>query len=152
METLTYTLYINAPISVVYETMLGLKDIRTYETWTAIFNPTSSYEGTWEKGSKMYFTGTDKSGKKAGMISTIIENQPNKLVVIEHYGLLDGEQEITHGPLVDSWTGCKERYSFTSQNAGTELRLSIDAQTQYTEYYNKTFPEALKALKQLIEA
>jgi len=55
-----------------------------HPTFTAAFNPTSSYEGTWQKGSKIYFTGTDENGKRGGMISEIAEYIPNQFVSIRH--------------------------------------------------------------------
>lgn len=45
----------------VYNTMLGLNDKETYEKWTAAFSPTSIYEGSWNKGERIYFVGTDGS-------------------------------------------------------------------------------------------
>ena len=85
MKKIQFKKAINASAKTVYETMLGLKDIRTYEHWTAEFNPTSTYEGTWEKGSKILFVGTDKNGKRAGMISAIADHIPNQFVSIRHY-------------------------------------------------------------------
>ena len=34
------------------------------EQWTALFNPRSTYDGRWNKGSKMLFIGTDKKFKQ----------------------------------------------------------------------------------------
>ena len=52
MEKLQFKIEINAPISNVFDKMLGITNKSTYEQWTAMFNPTSTYEGNWEKGSK----------------------------------------------------------------------------------------------------
>ena len=52
MEKLQFKIEINATAQKVYEAMLGLKDKNTYEHWTAAFNPTSTYEGSWEKAVK----------------------------------------------------------------------------------------------------
>jgi len=103
MKKIQFKKDINAPAKTVYETMLGLKDIKTYEQWTAEFNPTSTYEGNWEKGSKILFVGTDKNGKRGGMISEIADHIPNQFVSIRHYGMIDGEKEITEGPDVEAW-------------------------------------------------
>lgn len=105
MKKLQYTIEINASADEVYNTMLGIDNIETYNLWTAEFNPTSTYEGSWEKESKIYFVGTDESGKKGGMVSEIVENIPNQFVSIRHYGILDGDQEITEGPEVEKWAG-----------------------------------------------
>lgn len=66
--------------------MLGLKDKNTYEHWTSAFNPTSTCEGSWEKGSKILFVGLDENEKKGGMVSKIEEHQPVKFISIVHYG------------------------------------------------------------------
>jgi hypothetical protein len=50
MEKKHYKIEINAPVEKVVDVMLGLSDKGTYEQWTALFNPTSTYEGSWEKG------------------------------------------------------------------------------------------------------
>jgi hypothetical protein len=71
MQKLQFKKDINASTQSVYETMLGLKDKATYEYWTATFNPTSTYEGSWDKGSKILFVGVDENGKKGGMVSEV---------------------------------------------------------------------------------
>ncbi len=52
MKKVQFKTIINAPVSKVYRTMLGLENKSTYEAWTAEFNPTSTFEGSWQKGSK----------------------------------------------------------------------------------------------------
>ncbi|MEZ4979934.1 MAG: hypothetical protein R2772_11665, partial [Chitinophagales bacterium] len=125
--------------------------LSNYEFWTAAFNPTSSYVGSWEKGSKMYFVGCDENGKQGGMISEIVENQAASFVSIKHYGILDGEQEITSGAEVDKWTGGLENYSFTEKEGITTLRIDIDVLEDYLEFFDSTWPLALKSLKEIAE-
>ncbi|HAA00483.1 MAG TPA: tungsten formylmethanofuran dehydrogenase, partial [Flavobacteriales bacterium] len=50
MKKLQFKKEIKASSQKVYETMLGLKDKSTYEFWTSAFNPTSTFEGSWEIG------------------------------------------------------------------------------------------------------
>ena len=57
MKKLTYSININAPAEIVFEMMLGEA---TYKQWTAAFNPTSDFEGGWNKGDKIYFIGYDE--------------------------------------------------------------------------------------------
>ena len=82
MKKLQFKTEIIASAKKVYNTMLGIDNIETYEQWTAEFNPTSTYEGSWEKGSKIYFVGTDENGKRGGMVSEIADNVPYKFVSI----------------------------------------------------------------------
>lgn len=151
MKKLQYQQQIKASAATVYQTMLGLDSKTTYEEWTAEFNPTSTYEGNWEKDTKMYFVGTDKNGKKAGMISVIAENIPNQFVSIRHIGMLDGDTEITEGPQVEPWAGCLENYSLEEMEGITTVTVSIDADEAYKDYFDTTWVKALLKLKELVE-
>ena len=151
MKKLQYTIEINASADEVYNTMLGLNNIETYNLWTAEFNPTSTYEGSWEKGSKILFVGTDENGKKGGMVSEIADNIPNQFISIRHYGILDGDKEITEGPDVEKWAGGLENYSFQEENGVTTVTVECDMADDYQDYFDTTWPKALKKLKELSE-
>lgn len=152
MKKLQFKKDIHAPAEKVYNTMLGLDDIATYEQWTAEFNPTSTYEGSWKKGAKIYFVGTGKDGKRAGMVSEIAEITPLKFVSIHHYGVLDGEKEITEGDEVEKWAGGFENYTFQEKKGTTTVIVDVDVTEEYIDYFKKTFPKALDRLKILSES
>lgn len=151
MQKLQFTIDINASAQKVYSAMLGLEDKRTYQLWTAAFNPTSTYEGTWDKGSKIYFIGTDENGKKGGMVSEIVAHEPAKFVSIRHYGFLDGDNEITTGQEVEKWEGGHENYSFMEQQELTTVTVDIDVIEEYLGYFQSTYPKALQLLKSSVE-
>ena len=151
MEKLQFKKDINAPAQKVYETMLGLKEISTYQHWTSAFNPTSTYEGSWEKGSKILFLGVDENGKKGGMVSEIEEHQPAQFISIRHYGMLDGDMEITTGEQVEKWAGGHENYSFRANNGITTVTVDLDTINEYQDYFNNTYPAALDKLKEISE-
>lgn len=151
MKKLIYKQSINASAEKVYKTMLGLEQIGTYEEWTAAFNPTSSYEGNWEKGSKMMFVGVDESGQKGGMISRIAELEPAQFVSIQHYGMLKDGKEITTGPEVEQWANSFENYRFSETNGTTTVQVELDMVADYESYMNETYPQALLKLKALCE-
>lgn len=152
MKTATYTININAAASKIFKIMLGLDNKKTYEAWTALFNPTSTYEGSWDKGSKMMFIGTDEQGNKGGMIAEIAENIPNKFISIKHYGILENGQEILDGPKVESWAGAFENYTFNEANGTTTITIEVDTNEEYLDYFNDTWPMALNKLKELSES
>ena len=152
MKKIEFKEHINASSKKVYETMLGLNNKNTYENWTAEFNVTSTYEGNWNKGEKIYFVGTDENGKRGGMVSEIAENIPFKFVSIRHYGILDGENEITSGEQVESWAGGLENYSFEEINGATTVKVEMDADENYIDYFSGTWPKALKKLKEIAES
>lgn len=151
MKKLQYTVSINAPAAKIYDCMLGINSKSTYEQWTALFNPTSTYEGSWEKGNKMLFVGIDEKGEKGGMVSRIAENIPNQFVSIQHYGLLKTDKEITEGPEVEKWANGLENYSFEENNGITTLTVNIDITEDFLDYMNETYPKALDKLKEICE-
>lgn len=153
MKKIQFKQDINASAETVFDTMLGLSSVETYEQWTSGFNPTSTYEGSWEKGSKIYFVGTDENGKRGGMVAEIADNIPNQFVSIRHYGLLDGDQEITEGAEIEAWAGTLENYSLHEENGVTTVTVETDIATDdYLDYFNTTWPKALNKLKQLAES
>jgi hypothetical protein len=152
MEKLQYTIKINAPVNKVYDLMLGISNKSTYEQWTAMFNPTSTFEGNWDKGSKMLFVGVDGKGEKGGMVSEIFENILNEYVSIRHYGLVKANAEITTGPEVEKWANGFENYTFQENNGVTTITIELVGLTEdLTGYMNDNWPRALDKLKEICE-
>ena len=151
MQKLLFTTAIQATAQKVYETMLGLQDISTYQGWTSVFNQTSTYEGSWDKGSKIYFVGVDENGKRGGMVSEIKEHKPAQFVSILHYGFIDGDKEVTTGEQVEKWAGGHENYSFHEVGGVTTVTVDIDVIEEYLDYFNNHYPRALEKLKEIAE-
>lgn len=151
MKKVQFSKDINAPAQRVYDAMLGISNIESYQQWTSEFNPTSTYEGSWEKGAKIYFTGTDQNGNRGGMVAEIADNIPFRFVSIRHYGFLDGDKEITEGPEVEKWAGGLENYSFHEENGTTTVTVEIDITEDHLDYFNTTWPKALNKLKEIAE-
>lgn len=152
MKKLRYTKDIQAPAKVVYQTMLGLDHKETYEQWTEVFHQGSTYEGRWEKGSKILFVGPDETGKQGGMVAEIAENIPFQFVSIRHYGILDGEKEITEGPEVEKWAGGLENYSFEENNGITTVKIEVDVTEDHISYFDTAWPKALDKLREVVES
>lgn len=151
MKKLQFKQNIHAPAAKVYELMLGIKNKSTYEQWTALFNPTSSFEGSWEKGSKILFVGVDERGEKGGLVSRIVENTPNCFVSIQHHGLVQGNKEIMEGPEVEQWANGFENYTFDESNGVTTLTVDLDTTEEFIDYMNESYPKALGKLKEICE-
>lgn len=151
MKSLQYSINIKAPAAKVYNMMLGIDNKTTYEQWTALFNPSSTYEGSWNKGSKILFVGVGEDGKKGGMVSEIAENILNQFVSIRHYGLVSGDIEITEGPDVEKWAGGLENYTFEENNGITKVIVNVDTTEDFEDYMNNAFPNALAKLKEISE-
>lgn len=151
MMKLRFTVTIHAPSEKVYDHMLGLSQKSTYEQWTALFNPTSTFEGSWSKGSKISFVGFDNKGEKGGMVSEIAENIPGKFVSIQHKGMLKGGQEILEGPEVEKWSGSHENYTFEEHHNISTVTVELDTSEDFADYLNQTYPKALARLKEICE-
>lgn len=142
---------INAPVEKTFDVILGLSEKSTFEQWTALFNPSSTFEGSWEKGKKIYFIGTDDKGKREGMVARIAENIPNQYVSVQHYGILDGDKEILEGPQVEKWAGGLENYSFEADGDKTTVTVEVDVTDENLDYFDTTYPKALEKLKNVVE-
>lgn len=160
MKKIKFSVSIYAPANKVYDVMLGISNKSTYERWTALFNPTSTYEGSWNKGSKMLFVGTDENGEKGGMVSEIADNIPNQFVSIRHYGIVKGTKELLDGPEVEKWANGFENYTFEENNARTDdtvgrgttkVTVDLDVVEDFLDYMNNTYPKALDKLKEICE-
>nr|WP_288812337.1 SRPBCC domain-containing protein [uncultured Sphingobacterium sp.] len=148
MKKMNYQITIDAPVDQVFKTMLGKE---TYKQWTTAFNPTSDFEGSWDKGAKIYFTGINQNGEKEGMVAEIAENIPNKYISIRHYGILDKGKEVTEGPAVEAWAGSFENYTFEDLGSKTLLKVDVDTNEEYLEYFDEAWPKALQILKEISE-
>jgi len=131
--------------------MLGLGEKSTYEEWTALFDPTSTYDGNWNKGSKILFISTDDNGQIGGMVSRVLENTPNHFVSIQHYGVLKAGEEVTEGDEVDDWADGIENYFFEESDGITTVSVELDATEEFEDYMNGAFPKALLKLKEICE-
>lgn len=148
MERMHFEVKINTSAKRVYQTML---DETHYREWTALFNPTSHYRGSWERGEKILFIGEDEKGNIGGMVSQIKENIPHQFISIEHLGILQNDREITSGPEVEGWAGALENYTFTETGGKTLLSVDVDTNHEYEKYFSEAWPKALNKLKEICE-
>ncbi|MBL7967101.1 MAG: SRPBCC domain-containing protein [Prolixibacteraceae bacterium] len=148
LQTIHFEIAIAASPEIVFEKMLQKPG---YEQWTKVFSPSSTYEGNWEKGSKIRFLGTDDQGNTGGMLSRIRDLVPNRYVSIEHIGVVQGNNEITDGPDVDGWAGALENYTLIPNGSQTIVKIELDSNPDFLDYMNNTWPPALAELKKICE-
>jgi uncharacterized protein YndB with AHSA1/START domain len=148
MEKLHFEIKINAPAVAVFN---AITDKTKYEEWAATFNPTSTFEGGWEKGDKILFIGVSKEGKKEGMVSKIKESIPYKQISIQHLGFLDGDKEITEGPEIEKWANAMEEYFLEETNGKTTFKVVMDITEDFKDYMSNAWPKALEKLKEVAE-
>jgi uncharacterized protein YndB with AHSA1/START domain len=147
-EILHFEIKIAAAALAVQKAML---DDKGYREWTAAFNSSSHFRGSWAKGSKILFIGTDQNGDEGGMVSFIKENIPGKFLSIQHNGVYKNGDEIVSGPEVETWAGSLENYTFTEVNGQTIVSVDMDSNEEFKAYFSETWPKALLKLKQVCE-
>jgi len=152
MEKLHYSIVINAPKEKVWKTMLN-KD--SYEKWTDVFMPGSSYVGDWTEGSKILFIAPDGTGKVSGMVSRIKENRQYEHISIESVGVVFNGEEDTSSQEAKKWAGSLENYTFNDVDGKTELQVDLtsdmDVNPEMLEMSEKSWPKALSKIKKLAE-
>jgi hypothetical protein len=148
MEKLHFKIDIKAPAAAVFDAVINKKK---YEEWAAIFNPTSTFEGGWNKGDKILFIGISKEGKREGMISKIKENIPYKQLSIQHVGLVMNGEELTEGPEIDKWADFMEEYFLEEHDGSTVFSVSMDTNDDFKDYFAGIWPKALEKLKEVAE-
>ncbi len=148
METIQFTILINAGKQKVWETMLNDK---TYRQWTAAFHEGSYYEGNWEKGSEIRFMGPDKEGKLSGMYAKIKDNRKYEFISIEHLGIITNGVVDTTSDEVKKWAPSFENYTFTEKGDQTEVKVEMQIIAEYKAMFEEMWPKALNALKKLSE-
>jgi uncharacterized protein YndB with AHSA1/START domain len=149
MEKLRFSIDIAAPREIVWETTIGEK---SYSEWTAAFEPTSFYRGSWTKGSKMLFLGRDKDGNESGMSSEIAESRRPEFISIRHLGMVNKGVEDFTSEAVKAWAPSYEDYTLEETDDGTRFVMEMDIAPEYKEMFERMWPEALKRLKALAEA
>ena len=144
-KTLTFSVEIRAPRSVVWHKML---DAEGYSTWTAAFCEGSYYVGSWETGSKIQFLAPSGDG----MTAVVAESRPFEYVSIRHLGEISQGVEDTTSEKVRAWAPAYENYEFTEAGSATTVTVRLDTVPEYEQYMLETYPKALQRLKELCEA
>lgn len=144
METLNFSITINASKEKVWDVLFT---DATYREWAAEFAPGSCFETDWKERSKALF----HDGKGNGMVSRIAKNLPNEFLSIEHLGMVYEGKEDTASDEVKSWAGAKENYTLGENNGITTLTIDMDANSEWKDYFSKTWPKALDKVKEISE-
>jgi uncharacterized protein YndB with AHSA1/START domain len=153
MEKMQFSIVINASKKKVWKTML---DKGTYEEWTDVFMPGSTYDGDWTEGSKILFLAPDESGKMSGgMVSRVKENRPYEFISLETVGVVYNGEEDTTSKEAREWAGSLENYTFKELDGKTEVQVDLssdmDVDQEMLEMSERIWPKALNKLKELAE-
>ncbi len=144
VKRLQFSTTIDAPVAVVWETMLGAE---TYPLWTSVFAEGSYYEGSWSQGSRIRFLVPPGDG----MVAEIAENRPHEFVSIRHLGFVANGVEDTESESVRAWAPAFEDYTLESVPEGTRLVVDQDVTADFEQFMKETWPKALELLGRLCE-
>ena len=146
MKTLTYSIEIDAPPRVVFQTMT---DKSVYPRWAKAWGEGMTYEGDWQEGGHISFMDQKQGGTKV-LIETLV---PDELIRARHVAMVNPqniEVELTDD-MMRKWVGSREDYFFKS--AG-ENRTKLDVIMETDEAFEPmmdAWPTALQYLKELCE-
>jgi uncharacterized protein YndB with AHSA1/START domain len=145
MKTLEFKIDINASRQKVWDTMLQKE---TYEQWTAVSWPGSSYEGEWKQGTAIRFGSPGQGGTYAELEEVTPYERMHAVhtAVINPDDSLDRDSEVAKG-----WVGTTESYFFTEKNGKTELAVQIKTNPDWAQMFDEGWPPALEKLKELCE-
>lgn len=148
MKKLQFSITIDAPREKVWETITNKE---SYEEWTKVFEPTSSYRGEWKTGSKIMFVSKGEDGAESGMLAEIAEARHPEFISIRHLGMVNNGVEDTTSEEVQAWAPAYENYTLTEVEGGTELTVDQDMMESYEEMFTEMWPKALEKLKEMSE-
>jgi uncharacterized protein YndB with AHSA1/START domain len=145
MQSLRYSVTIDAPRKKVWDTMLGAD---TYKQWTNVSWPGSRYEGEWKEGEQIRFEGPEGGGTLAKLTTV----RPYESVRAEHIAVINADGSLdTESDIASTWVGTTEAYSFNEKNGATELVVDIETFPEWQQMFDEGWPGALQALKDLSE-
>jgi len=147
-EMLHFEITINNTPENIFRIMLGDE---TYSKWTTPFNPHSHFTGSWEKGERILFLGTDSDGKSGGMLCRIRENIPGKFISIESLREVIDGREVSRDENGTPWSGALENYTLKPVGSNTLLCIDTDVPADFRDYIREAWPKALEKLKELCE-
>ena len=139
-KTLSFSIEINAPRSLVWDFMLSDEG---YRQWTVAFCEGSHFVGSWAKGSKMLFLAPNGSG----MTSLVAENHRLEFVSVRHIGEVVAGVEDTSSAQVLAWAPAHENFSFFDVGVATRVKVDLDTAPESEQFMNETYPKALELLK-----
>jgi len=141
MEKIEFKREIKASPEKVWAILLGKE---SYPLWTTVFAEGSTAETDWKKGSKAIFL----DGKGNGMVSRIEENIPHQFISIKHLGeFKNGKEELNQ-----DWGDAYENYTLENNSGQTLLTINLNVSSDWIDYMEKTWPEALNKVAELAEA
>jgi hypothetical protein len=149
MKKLQVDIVINTSREQVWDAVV---DDRKFRLWTSVFQPTSYFEGGWNKGDAIRFLAINEAGQKEGMVSEIAESRHPEYLSIRHLGFIyDGVDDTTSNE-IKSWAPSYENYSLEKlDDQKTRFVVDMDLIDDYYDMFLDLWPKALAKLKEVSE-
>ena len=145
MKTLKYEIIIDAPSTIVWDTLIAAEK---YRQWVKAFSPNSYFDGEWSQGTYIKIIDPDMGGTRAFI--DILE--PGSHILVHHVSLISKEgEESTKGEMADKWIGTTEDYLLTEEGNTTLLQITINTHDDFVQMFDSCWPEALDSIKSLSE-
>ncbi|KRE79779.1 hypothetical protein ASG71_06945 [Arthrobacter sp. Soil763] len=144
METLRFSVDVDAPAQHVWNVMLGLD---TYREWASTFREGSTYQGGWNEGDEIRFLGPDDVGTLGGLLGTVVENRPHEFVSIRYLGSIENGAENRGGPAA----GLHENYTFSQAGGVTTLVVELEVPDEWADDMRGMWSGAIIAIKRMAE-
>lgn len=143
MHEMKFTIDIKATKERVWKTLWEDKSLRQ---WAGIIDPGTYMVGDLKEGAEVQFISAENG---YGVTSLVEKLTANDYLRLRHQADTkeSGQQEREK-----QWTGGAESYSLTEKNGVTNLVITFDIPPELEDYFNDTYPKALRCIKQLAEA
>lgn len=149
MKKIDLDIVINAPREAVWDAIV---DGSKFNAWTSVFQETSAFEGGWNKGDSIRFTGINEKGQTEGMVSEIAESTYPEFISIKHLGYIVDGVEDTTSEEIRKWAPSFENYTLEKLDEGITLfKLDMDTTEEFYDMFLDLWPKALQKLKEVSE-
>lgn len=141
INRLKFSIDINAEKTTIWK---ALWNENSYREWASVFFE-GSYAETddWKEGSIVHFLAPDQSG----IYSIIEKHVPNNIIQFRHIGNVVKGKELPIDDEIKKWSGTTEIYRLSAGKNANKLEVEIDVLDEHLDFMTKTFPQALKKIK-----
>lgn len=118
-----------------------LTDKKSYEKWTTVFSPNSTYEGIMALNEELLFT----DGSGSGMAAKVKVFEPGKHIAFGFVGeVVDGKLEA-----YKTENSGIEEYILEDLNGKTKLTVHVDILDEYYQMMDEMWDNAIVKFKEL---
>lgn len=150
MKKINLDITINASCEAVWDAIVNDAN---YRLWASVFEPSSYFEGGWNKGDTIRFLGTNEKGEKEGMVSEIAESIYPQYISIKHLGYIANGIDDTTSEEIRKWAPAFENYTMEKLGENKTLfKLDMDVTDEFFDMFMELWPKALAKLKEVCEA